>query len=268
MEEWPSGYGARLESGWEKSLAGSSPVSSAMRIIFLNIWHGMLWKGLKDFIQEQSKDTDIFCFLEVDPRLQSKLVKILPKFDFYYSKGIKTGYLEGIYEGRSIFVNKDLKILKGKKVKLFNTYKFDAGGMIYLELTINNNKLTLGCVHGKARPGTKLDTPIRIKQSQKIIEFFRDKSGPKIIGGDFNLNPDTKSVAMFEKVGYKNLVKEHGIKNTRNKISWSNFSNDPNFVKQYFADYCFVSKEVKVKKFEVPYNEISDHLPLILDFEL
>lgn len=29
MEEWPSGYGVRLESAWEQSLAGSSPVSSA-----------------------------------------------------------------------------------------------------------------------------------------------------------------------------------------------------------------------------------------------
>ena len=28
-EEWPSGYGVRLESAWEQSLAGSSPVSSA-----------------------------------------------------------------------------------------------------------------------------------------------------------------------------------------------------------------------------------------------
>ena len=39
------------------------------------------------------------------------------------------------------------------------------------------------------------------------------------------------------------------------------------FGKQHFADYVFVSKDVKVKKFEVPYLEISDHLPLILDFE-
>jgi len=34
------------------------------------------------------------------------------------------------------------------------------------------------------------------------------------------------------------------------------------------SDYVFVSLEVKVKKFEVPNIEISDHLPLILDFEM
>lgn len=239
-----------------------------MKIIFFNIWHGKVWKGLKYFIQEQSKDTDIFCFLEVDPDIQEKLIKILPKFDFYYSKGIKTGYLGGVYEGRSVFVNRNIKILKNKRIKLFNTHKFDAGGMIYSEFEIEGKKLFVGCVHGKAKPGTKVDTRLRLKQSEIIIKAFTNKKGPKIIGGDFNLNPDTKSIKMFEDAGYINLINEFDIKSTRNKISWKNFSKDPGFVKQYFADYCFVSPEVKVKKFNVPYNEVSDHLPLILEFEV
>ena len=97
---------------------------------------------------------------------------------------------------------------------------------------------------------------------------MKGKVGLKIIGGDFNLNPDTKSVKIFEEVGYKNLIMDFGIKNTRNEISWKQFQNKPGFVKQYFADYVFVSKDVKVRKFEVPYNEISDHLPQILEFEV
>ena len=239
-----------------------------MKIIFFNIWHGEIWNGLKDFIRDQSKDTDIFCFLEVDPELQKKLINILSEFNFYYSKGIKTGYLGGVYEGRSIFVNNKIKLLTNKRIKLFNTHKFDAGGMICSELKIDDKKLFLGCVHGKAKPGTKIDTPVRLKQSEIIISTFADYKGPKIIGGDFNLNSDTTSIKMFDKAGYRNLVREFNIKSTRNKISWKNFKNDPDFVKQYFADYCFVSKDIKIKKFEVPYNEISDHLPLILEFEL
>lgn len=109
---------------------------------------------------------------------------------------------------------------------------------------------------------------MRLRQSEKIINFFNDKKGLKIIGGDFNLNPDTKSVMMFEKAGYRNLIKEFDIKSTRNKLSWKQFKNQPDFVKQYFADYVFVSSDVKVKDFTVPYNEISDHLPLILDFDI
>ncbi len=239
-----------------------------MKIIFFNIWHGKVWKGLKEFILEQSKNTDIFCFLEVDPVLQEKLLKTLPSFNFFYSKGVKTGYWGGIYEGRSVFVKKNADLVKCKRIKLFNTHKFDAGGMIFSELKIKDKTLFLGCVHGKTKPGTKFDTSLRLKQSEIIIDAFKNLNGPKIIGGDFNLNPDTKSIEMIEKAGYVNLIKEFKIKTTRNKISWEEFRDYPGFVKQYFADYVFISPGIKVKKFEVPYKEISDHLPLILEFDL
>lgn len=233
-----------------------------MKIVFFNIWHGTLLDGLEKFIKEKSRNTDIFCFLETDSVLQSKLSKILSKFTPYFYSGVKTDYLGGVYEGKSIFVKNNIKVLDFQKYKLFRTHKRDAGGMLFAKLDINGKNLFIGSVHGKARPGTKLDTPIRIKQSEKIIDYFKNIDGPKIIGGDFNLMPDTESICMFEKSGYRNLIKEFNIKNTRNEISWKNFDNV-----QHFADYVFVSPEIKVKKFEVPYNEVSDHLPQILDFE-
>lgn len=239
-----------------------------MRIIFFNIWHGSIWKELKEFIKKQSDKTDIFCFLEVNPDLQNELQRILTDFSPIYKKGIKVNYLNGIIEGRAIFVKKELKIEEQGTLSLYRTTPIDAGGLVYVKLKIDKENLLVCAVHGKARPGTKIDTPIRIKQSEKILDFCTKYSCPKIIGGDFNLNPDTKSIKMFEESGYRNLIKESNIKSTRNNVSWSNFSKDPDFVKQYFADYVFVSPEVKVESFEVPYNEVSDHLPLILDFEL
>jgi endonuclease/exonuclease/phosphatase (EEP) superfamily protein YafD len=234
-----------------------------MRIIFFNVWHGQVWDGLKKFILDQSKKTDIFCFLEADPSLQSKLTSILPDFTPIYDKGIKTAYVNGIFEGRSIFVRNGIDIGETQAFSLFKVNKRDAGGFQYAKLRVNGKELLIGEVHGKARPGTKKDTPTRLNQSKKIIDFFADKKGPKIIGGDFNLDLNTKSVAMFEGAGYRNLIKDFGIKNTRNRLSWEIFNNV-----QYFADYCFVSPEVKVKNFEVPQLEISDHQPLILDFEI
>jgi endonuclease/exonuclease/phosphatase family metal-dependent hydrolase len=74
---------------------------------------------------------------------------------------------------------------------------------------------------------------------------------------------------MFEEAGYKNLIKEFNIKNTRNNTCWEQFKEDVKISgKQHFADYCFTSHDVKVKSFEVPYNEVSDHLPLILDIDI
>jgi endonuclease/exonuclease/phosphatase family metal-dependent hydrolase len=87
--------------------------------------------------------------------------------------------------------------------------------------------------------------------------------GEKIIGGDFNLNKNTESVKMFEKNGYRNLIEEFGIEVTRNHLIWDLYPENI----QFWADYLFVSPEVKVKSFEVPKNEVSDHLPQVLVIE-
>jgi len=84
----------------------------------------------------------------------------------------------------------------------------------------------------------------------------------QIIGGDFNLDLNTKSVSLFEENGYQNLIKEFCIGNTRNEVSWAQY---PNHEKQHFADFLFLNSDFKINYFAVPYIEISDHLPLILE---
>ena len=97
------------------------------------------------------------------------------------------------------------------------------------------------------------------KENYKNYE--RDKSA-KILCGDFNLMPETESIKMLGEA-MRDLIKDYKITNTRNEISWKTYNN-----KQYFADFTFVSKDINVLNFEVPYNEVSDHLPMILEFEL
>jgi len=239
-----------------------------LRIIFFNVWHGLKWEGLEKFLSSQVGDTDAFCLVEINPDLQKKLESLLKEFTPIYHKGVKTVYLNGITEGRSIFIKKGINILDSGAIKIFETSEVDAGGFQYTFLEKAGKRFWLGNVHGMAMPGTKKDTTERLTQSQRIIKFLGGKEEPKIFGGDFNLNPDTKSILLFEEAGYRNLIKEFGIKRTRNKLAWSEFGKNPDFVKQYFADYAFVSKEVKVTGFEVPEVDFSDHLPLILDFEI
>lgn len=239
-----------------------------MRIIFLNTWHGKVGDKLFDFLLNESKLTDIFCLSEVDLGLSEKFKKLFKNYQSIYDRGIKTDYLGGVTEGRNMFVKNGMKVLSSGSRSVYRVTKADAGGFQFAELLVQGKKFNLGSVHGKARPGHKFDTESRINQSKRIIGYFKDKKGPVVIGGDFNLLPDTKSVEMFEKSGYRNLIKDFRIKNTRNKLSWDQFGQKTDFEKQYFADYCFVSPEIKVKSFEVPYIEVSDHLPLILEFDL
>jgi endonuclease/exonuclease/phosphatase family metal-dependent hydrolase len=237
-----------------------------MKVVFLNSWGGKAGQPFTLFIKKQAPDTDIFLFQEVSPQLLLKISAILPGYRVIYEKGWNLRKKITWY-GQAAFLRKDLKARSFGRIPIFKSGK-TSGFMQYLLIQKGTKSFYACNVHGKSKPGHKFDTGARIAQSKSIVNFLKNKKGPKIIGGDFNLMPDTRSVKMFEDNGYKNLIKEFGIKSTRNRISWEQFRNEEGFIKQHFADYVFVSPSVKVKSFSVPSVEVSDHLPLILEFEI
>ena len=130
-----------------------------------------------------------------------------------------------------------------------------------LNFTKDTKEFMLCNFHGASYPGSKRDTPQRIKQSQSIRNIFNKNTYAKIIVGDFNLLPDTQSIHILEE-DLRNLIKKYHIKKTRSRIDL--FYGKPEF--QKFADYTFVSHDINIIDFRVPYLEISDHLPMILEF--
>ena len=230
-----------------------------MKIIFLNAFEGQI-DGVKGFIQDQSLDTDIFCFQESLDRLNTRIFcqdwlkdyqlffdkkKVNPTDEFANTTFIKSNYLVS----NSFTIAKD---------------DLDVGMGLYNQIKVSDDNILNICnTHGNARPGDKQDNPDRLRQSQNIIDFFKNLSGPKIIGGDFNLDINTKSVSMFEDNGYRNLIKEFNIPTTRNKIAWDQYE-----IKQLYADFIFVSPDVKVTRLSVPNLLISDHLPMILEIDI
>jgi len=230
-----------------------------MKIIFLNALQGQI-DGIKEFILDQSLDTDIFCFQESYNHFQSNIFCLDWLKDYQSISKNKQVSQEDEFSN-STFV--DLKYLVSNS-QTIGQDDIDIGLGLYNQIEIPENKtIHIGNIHGHARPGDKQDNPARIRQSQLIIDFFKDLSGPKIIGGDFNLDLNIKSVQMFEDNGYRNLIKEFNIPTTRNEISWAQHQN-----KQLYADYIFVSPDVKVTSFSVPNLLISDHLPMILEVEI
>jgi exonuclease III len=229
-----------------------------MKIIFLNAWGGRV-ESIKKFILDQSKDTDIFCFQEsYNSESQIFCLDLLTDYQYFFDKKRSSPIDEFV---NCTFVKKNFSV---SGIETIGQGDFNIGLGLFTKIEISNNKIINLCnVHGHARPGDKQDNPDRLHQSKLLIDFFKNLTGPKIIGGDFNLDLNIKSVQMFEQNGYRNLIKEFKIPTTRNEISWSKYEN-----KQYFADHLFVSPDIKIKKFSVPNLEISDHLPLILEFEL
>ena len=227
-----------------------------MKIIYLNCWNGTLQKDIVDFLLIQHETSDIFCLQEVSVSLENEIIKKLKDF----AKVDNRSSLNPFSNRLVVLVRRSLD---------FKTKKND-----FIQLYFEKYSLSVINIHGVAQPDHKLDTKERINLSKEIIKFC-NKSKHAIIGGDFNLMPRTKSIKILEENGFKNLIKEFKIKRTRNTYAWEQAEKlkklgiiTKYYKKQQISDYCFVSKDIKVKSFEVPDVGISDHLPLILEFEV
>ncbi len=129
-----------------------------------------------------------------------------------------------------------------------------------VELNVNDKNLQVLNLHG-LYSRDKQDSERTINQCRYILEVAKRKNIPTIIVGDFNLFPETKSIGILNKE-FKNLIDEYGIQSTR-----PNF-NDGTDKGTNVVDYIFVNDKIKVNNFEVININISDHLPLILDFDI
>jgi len=129
-----------------------------------------------------------------------------------------------------------------------------------VELKVNDKKLQILNLHG-VYSRDKKDSERTIAQCKYILDAAKRKNTPTIIVGDFNLFPNTKSIKILSKE-FRNLIEEYKITSTRPKF------NDGTDNGENTVDFIFVSDKIKVNNFEVLKTDISDHFPLILDFDI
>jgi hypothetical protein len=263
----------------------------SMKLISLNIWGGNAYEGFMNFVREQAPSTDIFCFQETyrsdagvaqygntHLNILADIVTALPDFQMFFRPMEQRVHEHGPIDipseiGLAMFIRSPLVVKQEGMLPIYRTpgswdRKNDFVNfphiLHYATVMVGTAPCLIISVHGTAQPGTKLDTDARIAQSQIIVEFMNNTEGAKILCGDFNLMPETESIAMIERARMRNLIKEFNITDTRGRLSHEKWPNSP----QFFADYTFVSPEIKVKNFLVPPVPASDHLPMILEFEI
>ncbi|OGE29329.1 hypothetical protein A2867_03170 [Candidatus Daviesbacteria bacterium RIFCSPHIGHO2_01_FULL_40_11] len=260
-----------------------------MKLISLNTWGGKVYQPLIVFIKQQSRETDIFCFQEVyntqssvkhykDIRanLLGEFMKVLPNFQFFYSMeaaGFDSTPKSVDFHltfGKTIFIKNHFKVDKAKDILLYGDreeklLKQDFSNLAVtlqsISFTAKEKAFTIVNIHGTAFPGSKLDTKLRQEHSTEIKNFLNSKRGAKVLVGDFNLLPQTQSIKILEE-DMRNLIKKYNIWRTRSNLN--PYFGKPDF--QKYADYTFVSADIKVINFQVPPVNISDHLPMILEF--
>ncbi len=244
-----------------------------MKLISLNVWCGIKYEPLKKFLEAQLKDTDIFCFQEVRngeylnqtagpeerTNLFQDLENVLVGFTGYFAEMVP-----GV--GMATFIRNSIRAEKVEPVVMFTIdeikhLKIPVGFRHYPRLMqsiyLKNSDLIIHNFHGI--PGnSKQDTPERDIQTNRLLEIINSSAAPQIIAGDFNLDMNTEAISRLGQ-NMKNLVKEGGFKTTRN-ANYNNIDALP------YADYAFVTEDLKIDKFEVLPDEVSDHLALLLKF--
>lgn len=251
-----------------------------MRIISLNTWGGRGGKeNLLNFFRK-NKDVDIFCLQEmwnggeqmggkitggavlenIVYRLIPEIQNILADHNVYFRPHYHDWY------GLAVFVKKDLKVIEDGELFVYKDRGYTdpeeegnhARNIQWLTFDTKVGPRTVINFHGLWNGQGKNDSDDRLLQSDNIINFLKNLKTPHVMCGDFNLRPDTKSVKKFEDFGLRNLIKEYGITSTRTSLYTKS---------EKFADYTFVSKEIKVNDFKILPDEVSDHAAMFVDFE-
>jgi endonuclease/exonuclease/phosphatase family metal-dependent hydrolase len=260
-----------------------------MKMLVCNIWGGRVFEELREYLLKEKDSTDLFLFQEMydtpldpDPFVKviegvrvntlSELKRVMPEFEAYFAPTQEDAIGHDTYRephmefGNAMLVKKGITVLEHGHEFVWRfrnareTDAFSDGRNIeFIKIEKDGKAYTVVNFHGLWNGQGKSDSPERLQQSEKIKTFLEKTQGPKILAGDFNLLPETESIAIIERTGMRNLITEYAIDTTRS-------------AKYYlkplkFADYVFVSPEIEVSSFSVPKIDVSDHLPMILEFK-
>jgi len=246
-----------------------------MKIISLNTWGGRAGKDkLLSFFNKYKDDVDIFCLQEIstapydDPETANleimmyglqEISTLLSDFIAYFRPhyGDNYGLLMLVKKHIEVKVEGEVFVHKYKGYIPGDDVGHHARNIQFITTELKELPLTVINFHGLWNGQGKNDSDDRLDQSKKIKEFIETLQGNILLCGDFNLLPDTQSIKILEDIGLRNLIKENNITSTRTSY----------YIKpEKFADYVFVSQNIKVEIFKVLSDKVSDHSALYLEF--
>ncbi len=247
--------------------------TSSMKIIQANIWGGKLGQQIIDFLWTEKPD--FVCMQEVNDlkgragyKFFATLDEIKEETGFsnaFMSPAYSSRYMERELEyGNAIlskfpFVSTKTIFTRGDYKRNFDVEK-DDGNIRNLQLAtvdFNGKPLHILNHHGHHVPDTKAGNDETARQMQIIADTIDSIEEPIILCGDFNLSPDSKSLAILNDK-LTNLSITHNLKRTYNQFSSVN----------EVCDHIFINDGIKVERFQMSEELISDHKALVLEFDI
>lgn len=132
--------------------------------------------------------------------------------------------------------------------------------MVDAQVVAGDVRLHAISVHG-AWTAPPSDTFETLRQAKIVADYLKDLREPYILGGDLNNVIGSKTVTLINKVAKNWMMGSRASQTTHptyHKIAPRGF----------LVDYIFTSRDFKLLKLEVADVLVSDHLPVVAEFEL
>lgn len=266
-----------------------------MRLIWLNAWGGAVWPALGEWVAEVAPDVlllqemirapvpspDWLIYQDDNRRLDQRadlfedVSACLPDHQTFFAPAARgplsdeNGRVFPSEHGLGTWVRRDLAVADYASCFIHGSYRADGWGVEPVPRAMQmmricgpglGDGLVAAQLHGIRQPGGKGDTPERAEQSEAIVTAlagFAGEEEPLVLGGDFNLLPESATFPRLAKLGLRDLVTSSGIEDTRTILY-----KKP----QRYANYLLLRDAVEVRAFDVPGEPVvSDHRPLILE---
>jgi endonuclease/exonuclease/phosphatase family metal-dependent hydrolase len=265
-----------------------------MKIMSLNAWGGVLHDTLIAFLAET--DPDILCLQEVIRTPDAKrdwlvyrdgdhildqranvfddVCRALPHHAAYFCPAARGVLWDDETEvasfwGLATFIRRSLTVIGQGQSFVHKDFSPHGYGdhprprnahAVRLYDADQDRTVSIAHMHGLRDLRGKMDTPERLEQARRFLALSDQVTGPgdiKLLCGDFNVEPDSETLALMRERGFSDLVMRHAPEGTRTSL----------YMKPgRFADYLLIDRIEAVRSFEVVRSpEVSDHCPLVVE---
>ena len=213
-----------------------------LKIYAQNVWGGRVFGTFCEQLPQVRDQVHVFCFQEVltsqdgvqpyttvRTNLLAELQHCLPEHQALFCN-LQAGFdPDGprrytVDFGQALFLHRSLGLQQHFTRFIFRTENalcaaanepvgWGLGRAIQVAVMVQAQETyVIGNVHGLWHASGKGDMPERLAQSHHIVAAMAAvPAEKKIIVGDLNMVPDTRSIQLIEAAGYRNLITEYAI---------------------------------------------------------
>lgn len=258
-----------------------------MKLVQINAWQGRVSGALARFIEQEKPD--IICMQEAYIPSEDVIPALADQYNFlekirkasgleneFFAKGWNFMLGTNIIEAGSVILSR-FPISDHQEFHPFNHHYTAEGRHNHLRnaqawqactLTLPNGQaLSLSNYHGYIDDvdGVHgMGTERTVEVMRKVADRLEPLPRPLIFAGDLNIWPESPAFREFDKLGLTDLGEKFGIRGTLSPIHRASDADKDIST----PDHVLVSPEIRVQKFTVSDEIVSDHKALILEFEI